>query len=309
MQSLQKFKNIKELFAYFSDEKVCLSYLEDQLWEGKPVCPHCGTKKVYRLKDGKNFKCGNKKECDSRFNVKVGTIYENSKLPLSIWFASIYLATAHKKGISSHQLARDLGITQKTAWFVLHRIREMVKAYKAKVKDVVQADEVFIGGLNKNRHAHKKRDYFVSGKHSDKTIVLGVMHQTGFVNTVIIPDLDASTIQAHIRSMVGKGSILITDDAHAYKTLAGDYSHVAIVHAEGEYARGAFSTNRLEGLWSLLQRMILGIYHNVSPKHLQRYCDEMGHRYNFRNMTDPERFHLTIRGSRGRLKYADLIKN
>lgn len=305
---MQEFKNLKELIAYFSDEKKCLAYLEKQLWNGKPVCPHCGSKRVYRLADGKKFKCGNKKTCDRKFTILVGTIYENTKLPLSIWFAAIYLCTAHKKGVSSHQLARDLGVTQKTAWFILHRIREMIKAHKVKLQDVVQADEVFVGGLNKNRHADKKIENSTGRSFKGKIPVLGVMQENGVVNTAVIPNTQAVTIKPIIQEMVQAGSILVTDDWDSYKSLSKEYFHIIIDHSTGEYVRGAFSTNRIEGFWSFLNRSLYGIYHCVSPKHLQRYCDENAYRYNSRKLKDADRFTLTVQESWGRLKYADLIK-
>lgn len=304
---MKEFTSLKDVIVYFSDEKRALSYLEAQLWGDTPICPHCGSTRVYRLADGKKFKCGNKKTCDRKFTVLLGTIYENTKLPLSTWMAAIYLCTAHKKGISSHQLARDLNITQKTAWFLLHRIREMTKIHKVKLKDVVQADEVYIGGVNANRHSHKKKDYAKGEK--DKTAVLGTMQQNGVVNMAVLQNTQEETIKPLIRKMVEAGSILITDDLNVYGSLSTEYNHVVVRHNEGEFGRGAFSTNRLEGFWSALRRSLYGIYHCVSPAHLQRYCDENAHRYNLRKMTDPARFALTVRKSYGRLRYADLIKN
>ena len=309
----RKFRNLKQLITYFSDEKVALAYLEEELWGGKPTCPHCGHQNPRRLEDGINFKCRGKKpdgkKCDSRFNVKVGTIYENTKLPLSTWFASIYLCTGHKKGISSCQLGRDLGITQKTAWFVLHRIREMAKiGKKRKLKDVVQADECFIGGSNKNRHADKKIESAAGRSRNDKTIVLGIMQQDGVVRTEVIPDAKAKTIKPIIQRLVEKGAILITDDWDSYKSLKKEYFHVVVDHSQGEYVRGAFSTNRMEGFWGLLNRGLYGIYHQVSPKHLQRYLEEFSHRYNSRKLNDADRFVITVQQSRGRLTYADLTK-
>lgn len=304
---MQQFKCLRDVTDYFSDEKRCLSYLEFQLWEDKPVCPHCGSERVYRLADGKNFKCGNKKTCDRKFNVLIGTMYENTKLPLSVWMSAIYICTAHKKGISSHQFARDYGITQKSAWFLLHRVREMLKGDQSQLKDVVQADELYVGGANENRPSHKKVNYAKGEK--DKTAVLGVMQQNGVVKTAVLPNTQEETIKPLIKKMVQAGSILITDGLATYVKVAGDYLHVVIQHQEGEYGRGAFSTNRLEGFWAFVRRSLYGIYHCVSAAHLQRYCDENAYRYNLRKLTDPVRFAFTVRKSRGRLRYADLIKN
>jgi transposase-like protein len=303
--SMINFKNLTQLFDFFKDEDVCRHYFEKQRWGGNVACPFCGSLKVYRTTRG--FKCG-EKECYKKFSVTVGTVFENSKIPLRTWFAAMYLIASHKKGISSLQLHRDLGITQKTAWFILHRIREALREKNSPLlTDVVEVDETFVGGKNKNRHAHKKIDNSQGRSVKDKTPVVGVMQRGGKVVTQVVRDTKAENLHPLIVGAVKSGSIVITDEWRSYQGLDGMYHHVVIKHNEGEYVRGAFHNNTIEGFWSLLKRGLYGIYHQVSPKHLFRYCHEFEYRYNSRKIPDNERFQITLQRTEGRLKYKDLI--
>ena len=305
---MEQFTNLKQLITHFSDEKTCREYLEQQRWNGKPVCPYCGcSEKVYRIEKGKRYKCGNK-DCHKKFSITVGTIFENSKIALSTWFAAVYLATAHKKGISSLQLHRDLGVTQKTAWFMLHRIRESMRDKAPDMlSGTVEADETFVGGKNKNRHADKKVKFSQGRSFKDKTPVLGMIQRKGKLVTRVVKDTKAKTLKPVITQMVQEGTVLITDDWDSYKRLAHPYVHQVIKHGEGEYSREGFHTNNIEGFWSLLKRGIFGIYHYTSPKHLNRYCDEFSYRYNTRKIADTERFTLSLSKINGRLTYKNLI--
>ena len=303
------FKNIIEFQRYFNTEEVCRKYLEINRWPEGIICPFCCSTKVYRFSDGKRFKCADR-FCNKKFTVTVGTMYENSKIPLQKWFLAMYVIGNHKKGISSCQLARDLGVTQKTGWFLLHRIREMhiKKSANRKLRDVVSADETFIGGLNKNRHADKKIEDNQGRSTKDKTPVLGLIQHGGHVVTEVIPDTKAATLKPIIQRMVERGSIIVTDEWDSYNSIRGEYKHVVIKHNEGEYVRGAFHTNNIENFWSLLKRGIYGIYHQVSRKHLDRYCQEFAFRFNTRKIKDVDRFDVIVRNSEGRLKYKELIK-
>ena len=303
---MQQFKNLQEVIRHFSDQKVCLAYLEQQLWNGKPVCPHCGSERVYRLANGKQFKCGNKKTCDRKFTVLVGTIYENTKIPLSTWFGALYLLTAHKKGISSYQLGRDLGVTQKTAWFVLHRIRLIMGDPKPEPLDsFVEVDETYCGGKFINMNRARRKKWQDKGK-DNKIAVMGMVQRDGKAKLKVIGN---NTFKEVIREHVDKSAVLITDAHIGYVGLGDEYEgHESVNHKEGQYKKGIFYTNTVEGFFSGLKRGIYGIYHQVSEKHLQRYCEEFSYRYNTRKIKDNVRFTETVQQSKGRLKYADLIK-
>lgn len=299
-----QFKNLIELQKYFSNENVCWDYLEQLRWNGKIVCPFCKSEKHYKFKNSRTYKCA---DCQKKFNAKIGTIFENTKIPLSKWFVSIYIATSHKKGISSIQLNKDVGITQKSAWFVLHRIREMLKA-KAPymLNGTVEIDETFIGQSFKNLHTSVrkklKRSIYVN-----KTMVFGILERDGNVWTKMVKGVDGKTLKPIIRNTVDKSSTIITDGYGAYSKLNKEYHHEIINHLQDEWVRGEFHTNRIEGYWSQLKRGIYGIYHHASPKHLQRYCDEFSFRYNTRKENESDRFDYSLLNCEKRLRYNDLI--
>lgn len=300
-----KFNSLPQILNHFKDQETCISFLEDQRWNGKPICPHCGSKKTYKTTRG--HKCGNS-ECYKKFTVTVGTVFESSKIKLNIWFAAIYLATAHKKGISSLQLHRDLGVTQKTAWFMLHRIREMLRQKQSIIlTGETQVDETFVGGKNKNRHADKKIEFSQGRSIKDKTPVFGLYSQGRVINQVVA-DTKAKTLKPIIEKMVEKGSIIVSDEWLGYTGLSKDYQHEVVRHNEGKFVHNGFHTNSMEGFWSLFKRGIFGIYHYASPKHLGRYTDEFTYRYNTRKLEDKERFVSSLKSVDGRLTYKQLIQ-
>ena len=295
---LQQFKTLPQLLDYFKDEQTCIDYLAQHRWDGKPICPFCGHEHIYITNRG--YKCASK-TCHKKFSVTVKTIFENSKLPLRTWYAAIFLITCHKKGISSLQLGRDLGIDKKNAWFVLHRVRETFCDTEQKIlTDVVSVDETFIGGKNKNRHADKKKENSQGGASEDKTIVMGAMQIGGIVVTQIVPNREAETLLPALDKIIKKGSILVTDELKGYFRAKDNYFHIVVNHSEGEYANGAFSTNNVEGFWSLFKRGYYGTYHYMSAKHLARYCNEFGYRYNSRQSGDMDRFSNTITRTNGK---------
>lgn len=305
MAQFTDFKNLKELMTYFSDEGVCRAYMEKMRWEGNPVCPHCGAEKPYKLKDGKTWRCSSR-TCRKDFSVLVGTIFENSKVKLSTWLAALYLLTGHKKGISSLQLGRDLGVTQKTAWFILHRIRLIMgDSEQEKLDNIVEVDETYVGGKWDNMHS-KKRKKLRDNDADNKVPVMGLVERNGRAKLTLIGEKSFKDV---VLENVNKESVVITDSHLSYQGLNEEYAaHGYVNHSQGEYVRDVFHINSIESIFSMLKRSIFGIYHQVSPKHLHRYCAETAYRYNTRKMKDDERLRFTLSNTRGRLKYKDLIQ-
>lgn len=301
-----QFKNLKEVIATFSDEKVCRDYLEEMRWNGNPTCPFCGMNKPYRLKDGKTFRCKDK-VCKKDFTVTVGTIFENSKVKLSVWIASIYLATANKKGVSSLQLSRHLGITQKTAWFVLHRIRLLLGDPEPDVAldQAVEVDETYVGGKWDNMNRKRLKEHRELGK-DNKTPVMGLLQRDGKAKLTVI---GKNTFKDVVRNNVAPSATIYTDSHSGYTGLSAEYAaHETVNHLEKEYRKGMAYTNSVEGFFSIFKRTIYGTYHQISPKHLQKYCAETSFRFNTRKMKDVERFNQVLANTKGRLTYNQLIE-
>lgn len=301
-----EFQNLKQLFQKFHNEEVCREYLEMQRWNGKPVCTHCGhSDKIYRIEGGKRYKCGNK-NCRKKFSVIVGTIFENTNVPLSTWFAAIYLITAHKKGISSLQLHRDLGVTQKTAWFMLHRIREMLRNdAPSMMRNVVEVDETYVGGREANKHQAKRRrgEKKTTGRSlQTKTAVLGMVERGGEVRAQVINSTGTIALMRVVKKNIQVGTHIVTDNYYGYHFLkkSHTYYHSSVDHSKGQYVNGVYHTNTIEGFFSLFKRGVIGIYHQISKKHTNHYCTEFAFRYNTRDMTDPMRFDFAVPGAIGK---------
>lgn len=299
------FTNLKELITSMPGEKECREYMENQRWGGSPFCPHCNATKPYKLKDGKSYRCSSR-TCRKDFTVTVGTIFENSKVKLSTWLSAVYIIGCHKKGMSSLQLGRFLGVTQKTAWFMLHRIRLIMNDPKWKpLEEVVEVDECYIGGKLENMHQARRRKIQVAGR-DNKTAVMGLVQRGGSAKLTVI---GKKTFKEVIREHVLPSASIMTDSHLGYVGLNKEFaSHEAVNHSEKEFKRGNAHTNSVEGFFSLFQRTIIGTYHQLSPKHLHRYCAETSYRYSSRKMKDPAIFNSLISNTEGRLKYKDLTK-
>jgi transposase-like protein len=280
-------RTLLEAIRYFSDPDVCLNFVAKLRWSDGPVCPDCQGKEIGFLSTRRLWKC---KACKKQFSVKVGTIFEDSPLGLDKWLTGIWLIAGAKNGISSYEVHRALGITQKSAWFMMHRIRLAMQAGSfEKLKGEVEADETFIGGLARNMHKSKLDKRITGPGPVGKSAVMGLLERRGKVLVKHVKDIRRATVQPEIRKHVEPGSEVFTDYLQSYIGLSPDYIHQAINHMEA-YAKGKVHTNGLENFWSLLKRMIKGTYVHVAPFHLFRYLDEESMRFNERLGTDADRF-------------------
>jgi len=300
---LPYFKTLLDLVKTFPDEASCIEHLESILWPSGPVSPFDANGKVYKCAGGR-YKC---KNSGKYFNVKVGTVFEDTKIPLVKWFMALYIFSSHKKGISSYQLARDIGVTQKSAWFLLHRLRYAFKQATDELVGVVEVDETYVGGKEKNKHASKKLPGNKGRSLKTKAAVFGMMERDGNVIAQVVPDVSAKTLIPIIEESVQEGATIVSDEYNIYRKVVGSYNHEIVRHKANEYVNGRAHTNGLEGFWSHLKRMIDGVYHHVSIIHLQRYVNEESRRWNTRKMDGGERFNLILGNIAGRLTYKTLI--
>lgn len=307
MKIAGEFKCLLDLLQAFPDEQSCIKYLEKQLWpDGIPVSPYDPTSKVYRRGDGM-YRC---KNMGKNFNIRVGTIFEGSKVPLQKWFVAIFLTTTETKGISSVRLADFLKITQKTAWFMSHRIREAFDGMlKDKLDGEVEMDETFIGGKNKYRHRSKKVKNSQGRSFKDKIPVLGMLERGGRVACKVVRNTSYKSLTVPVLRTVKRPATIFTDEWQGYKTISKLYEHHIVDHGHGQYVKGNAYTNTIEGFWSILKRGLTCIYNHTSKRHLQRYVNEFCFRYNCRNIKCQDRFNLLLCNTNNHhITYQRLIK-
>lgn len=304
IQEISTFKSIRELLKVFSTESKCEKFLKEVRWGNKVVSPYEPTAKVYKYSRNR-FRCS---KTGKDFNVKTGTLFENTKIELRTWFVAIYIIASHKKGISSLQLSKDLNITQTTAWFILHRIRKCFEIENNGILDnEVEIDETYIGGKNKNRHESKKVKNSQGRSTKDKVAVLGMIERNGKLIVKIVPDVQAPTLTKEILKNVKKTANIYTDEWLGYNEIHKYYNHSIVKHGKREFVKGKSYTNNIECFWGILKRGILGIYHFTSKKHLQNYLDEFVFRFNTRNYSEEERFTALLGNMTVRTKYRELV--
>jgi transposase-like protein len=301
-------KTLQEAIVYFSDPQRAFDYAVSLRWpDGKVACPRCNSDKNYFIKTRRIWLC---RGCDKQFTIKVGTIFEDSPLGMDKWMAAFWMLCNCKNGISSMEVHRALGITQKSAWFMLQRLRLAMQDdfFGSKLGGEVEVDESFIGGKARNMHLSERKRRITGTGTKDKTAVMGILERGGKIRTTVVPNRKKAALQGEIRKHVEAGAALYSDALLSYEGLATDYAHKVVDHAV-QYVDGRVHTNGLENFWSLLKRGISGTYVSVEPFHLFRYLDEQTFRYNNRkDMGDSDRFKLAMSNVFGkRLTYSQLI--
>jgi transposase-like protein len=307
-------KTLQDAILYFSDFDNCRQFMTAVRWLDDVVrCPYCGSEKVTYLVNARVYKC-NEKHAKAKFSLKVGTVFEDSPIPLEKWLPAVWMLCNDKNGVSSYEISRALGVTQKSAWFMLHRIRLAMQTGSFMKMggpgSTVEMDETFVGGKLKNMH--KNRKPVLASKHggaADKTIVVGMLERNGRVKAQVVESRTQAVLHALVSKHVAPGSQLMTDEWGGYK--GTDFEHEIINHAN-EYVNGQIHTNGIENFWSLLKRGLNGTYVSVEPFHLFCYIDEQAFRYNNRAtkdnpLGDSDRFMLAMSQIAGkRLTYAEL---
>lgn len=320
MINFARFNSLFALAAYFDTNAKCKKAIAESRWaDGDIVCPFCGKHHCYTRKDG-SYRCP---ECGKNFSCLVGTIFENTKISLVKWFMAMYLISTHKKGISSVQLATDIAVTQKTAWFILHKVRTLYAQHNVVgFYGTVECDEMYLGGRETNKHESKKTPKTQGRSTKTKQPIFGmamvwdteeVDTETGemkekthtLVNVRKVADAKACTLIPIIEKYVAEGSLIVTDELAAYNSIdTTKYTHAVVRHGVKEYVCGGNTTNGIEGFWGQFKRMVFGTYHFVSKKYLQRYIDESVYRFNTKEMKGADRFAYMFDAAIGRCDYA-----
>ena len=301
-----KFNSLIQIADYFSSEEVCKAAIAQQRWgDGDAVCPYCGCSHTYMTAEGR-YIC---KECASHFSVTVGTIFENTKISLRKWFMAMYLISSHKKGISSCQLARDINVTQKTAWFILHKIRGLYGQSDATVLDgEVEMDEMYLGGREANKHESKRTEGTQGRSTKTKTPIFGMIERNGSVVAMKVGDTKGATLLPIVGQFVADTARVYTDEYIAYNALDKKYCRQFVNHKQREFVRtNDIHTNSIEGFWAHFKRVVFGTYHMVTKDYLQRYIDEQVYRWNTRDEKASFRFHDMFSKACKHFDYNDVL--
>lgn len=307
------FTNLLELIKSMPDEQSCRAYIAEQRWgKDKVVCPYCECERAYVIEGGKRYKCADK-TCYKKFSVTVGTFMEDSKIPLTKWLTAIYLVTSSKKGISSYQLGRQLGIAQKNSWFMSHRIRQVLSPQTDEIlTGVVEIDETYLAKRYRSKYKGLAPDEVERlsqlPQAKNKGAAIGLIQRDGKAIVKAIDSINRDNIQEMVSKHVSKvDTVLYTDESNLYRHSLKEYDRQSVCHSKGQWVDGNCHINTVEGLWAVMKRGLFGIYHRASVKHLQAYCNEYAFRYNTRKIKDSDRFVLSLGQLQGRLTYKDLI--
>lgn len=309
---------IQEVPLACADEKAAVEFMEKQRWGDAPCCPECGSVSVYQMKDSKtgerqkNFRwrCH---DCKKQYTVRVGTVFEDSRIPLRHWCYGFYRASTSKKGVSALEIKRQTGLAYKSALFMLNRIRfAMDESDVEPLEGIVEVDETFVGGKARrknNQSSIKNRGEHQAQQMKRKQPVIGMLERNGKIRPRVIADVTAKTLKAEITKHIDQSATIMTDDWTGYRFLAREgWKHDSVNHSRYEFARGDVTTNRIEGFFSILKRGLNGIYHSVSKKHLHRYLSEFEFRYNHKELTDGERLVMAIKSANNkRITYQQIL--
>lgn len=306
MVNFSNFNSVMAVIRHFNNEQICIDALTEARWGDDVICPHCGQNHCSKRADGR-FRCNH---CKHNFSCTTGTIFENTKISLQKWFVAMYLLSSHKKGVSSCQIARDCEVTQKTAWFMLHKIRGLYGQSDAtSLNGEVEMDEMYLGGREANKHESKRTEGTQGRSTKTKAPIFGMIEREGKVIAMKVENTQGATLMPIVSQFVESGSTTYTDEASIYHKLEQNgYNHVFVNHSQREYVRAHdIHTNGIEGFWAHFKRVVFSTYHCVSKDYLQRYIDEQVYRWNTREEKPAVRFHDMFLKAVKSFKYTDVL--